>query len=55
MAAIRLSTNWGYADMSGQVVIPMRFQETSPFSGGKAKVKYNGKYIYINRQGIQVN
>lgn len=55
MAAVKLSTSWGYVDMSGQVVIPLRFQEATPFSDGKAKVKYNGKYIYINKLGVQVN
>lgn len=54
MAAVKLSTSWGYVDISGQVVIPLRFQEASPFIGGKAKVKYDGKYIYINKEGIQV-
>ena len=54
MAAVKLSNSWGYVDMSGQVVIPLKFEEAYSFNGGKAKVKYNGKYIYINKQGSQV-
>lgn len=40
-----------YIDLKGRVVIPGPFELTKPFSEGKAAVKLNGKWGYINRDG----
>jgi hypothetical protein len=46
--------NWGYADVSGKVVIPLQFKYAGEFEGGMARVLRGGKYFFINRQGQRV-
>jgi len=43
---------YGYLDLQGKEVIPLQYQSTSDFSGGKAIVqKPNGEYVLIDQMG----
>jgi hypothetical protein len=42
---------WGYIDLRGKVVIPVRFEEAAPFSNGRARVRLGGKYGFIDNSG----
>jgi hypothetical protein len=50
----RSLTQWGYMDTSGQIVIPMQYQDGHHFSEGLAGVKIDGKWGFINREGGMV-
>lgn len=43
---------WGFIDRSGALVIPARFEEVRPFQKGKAKVKLNGQWQVIGKDGL---
>jgi hypothetical protein len=42
---------WGYADTTGKVVIPCRFEETAFFTGDSARVKFAGQYGHVQKNG----
>ena len=42
---------WGYINKKGNIVIPLKFESASRFENGKARVKFNGKKIYIDKKG----
>lgn len=42
---------WGYADRSGEVVIPLSYADAGPFSEGFAAVMAGDKYGYIDKTG----
>ncbi len=42
---------WAYMDTYGKFITDFIYDDTSKFSGGKAKVKLNGKYITIDVNG----
>lgn len=42
---------WGYADLTGKIIINPLFQEAKGFSEGLAGVKVNGSWGFINRKG----
>lgn len=44
-------TKWGYANSSGVLAIPLRFDEAAPFELGAALVKENGKYGLLRQDG----
>lgn len=39
---------WGYIDRSGQIVIPLQFEQANSFSNGLAAIQVNGKWGYIS-------
>jgi WG containing repeat len=45
---------WGYADLAGNVVIPLRFDFAGDFEKGVARVSQAGKYFFINRNGERI-
>ncbi len=45
---------WGYADVSGKVVIPLQFRYAGEFDTRMARVLRGGKYFFINREGQKV-
>jgi hypothetical protein len=45
---------WGYADVSGNVVLPLRFNYAGDFENGMARVSQGGKYFFINRKGERI-
>jgi hypothetical protein len=44
----------GYADLSGEIVIPPTFEYAGDFSSGVARVRLNRKEFFINRKGERV-
>lgn len=42
---------YGYTNELGELIIPLRYDEAHPFLEGKAKVRYDTEYGYINREG----
>ena len=45
---------WGYSDTSGNIVIPPKYDFTSIFEHGVARVKLNNKWGLINLQGEEI-
>jgi hypothetical protein len=43
---------WGYIDKKGDIVIPPRYELTYDFEGGQARVRVDGKWVMINRDGV---
>jgi hypothetical protein len=65
LAAIKVGGRWGYIDKSGNLVIPLQFEDAGSFSnifpvesgglaGGMAPVKIDGRWGYINKSGSVV-
>lgn len=42
---------WGFINANNQVVISPRFEDAKEFKDGRAAVKMNGKWGYINKRG----
>jgi hypothetical protein len=42
---------WGYKDNDGNILTEAIFQETHPFFEGRARVKLDGKYGFVNEYG----
>lgn len=45
---------WGYVDEQGMRRIPLIYEEAADFAGGKARVKLEGKYFYLDQEGACV-
>ncbi|MFC6223423.1 WG repeat-containing protein [Hymenobacter artigasi] len=45
---------WGYADASGQPVIPAQFTAASPFEKGQAVVAKDGAYGFVDEKGKEI-
>ena len=55
LIAVQQGGLWGYADMSGTIVIPCQFTYASAFSEGIASVRYSEEvYTLINNKGEDV-
>lgn len=52
MATVTDGSAWGYANASGILSIPIRFEEASPFSLGVALVKEDGRYGLLRQDGL---
>lgn len=48
---LRKDFQWGYADSTKQIVIPIQFEEALLFEHGLAHVRKNGKWGIINTKG----
>lgn len=56
LAAVQITNGkWGYVDKQNYWVIEPKYDFADLFSGGRAEVKLNGEYFYINKRGIRVN
>lgn len=51
IGAVAKDGRWGYADFSGNIVIPLRFDFAGEFDKGLARVSQGGKYFFIDRKG----
>ncbi|EAI4435792.1 WG repeat-containing protein [Campylobacter lari] len=51
MAAVKLYNTWGFINTNGDFVIKPKFDDVWYFSGGKARVKLNEKWVYIDKKG----
>jgi len=54
IGAVEKDGKWGYADVSGNVVIPALFNYAGDFENGMARVSQGGKYFFINRKGERI-
>jgi hypothetical protein len=45
---------WGYINRRGEIVIAAKFESVKDFDKGKAQVKLEGKWIYIDHKGINM-
>lgn len=55
IGAVAKDGSWGYADFSGNIVIPLRFDFAGDFDKGLARVGEGGKYFFINRKGERIS
>ncbi|MGI8583069.1 MAG: WG repeat-containing protein [Chitinophagaceae bacterium] len=44
---------YGYIDKSEKIIIPLKYEAADDFSNGLARVRFKGKYGYINKQGVE--
>ncbi len=51
----RSGNQWGYADQSGSLVIPAKYDEVGFFCNGLAQVKSGSQYILIDKEGKEIN
>jgi len=54
IGAVTKDGKWGYVDVSGNVVLPLRFNYAGNFERGLARVSQGGKYFFINRKGERI-
>ena len=54
IGAVEKDGKWGYADVSGNVVIPALFNYAGDFENGMARVSQGGKYFFVNRKGERI-
>lgn len=55
LAAVQITNGkWGYVDKQDYWVIEPKYDFADLFSGGRAEVKLNGEYFFINKQGDRV-
>jgi WG containing repeat len=54
IGAVAKDGKWGYAGVSGNIVIPLRFNYAGDFERGLARVSQRGKYFFINRKGERI-
>lgn len=50
-AVSNVNKNWGYINKDGQFVIQPKYELAGPFAKGLARVKFEGKWSYINTKG----
>ncbi|MEO6096752.1 MAG: WG repeat-containing protein [Fibrobacteria bacterium] len=48
----RIEGKFGYADASGRIIIPARFDGADAFSEGRAVVLDSGRFGYIDSRGV---
>ncbi|MDB5267965.1 MAG: hypothetical protein JWP58_1005 [Hymenobacter sp.] len=54
LVPFRENGRWGYANASGQPVIPAQFTAASPFEKGQAVVAKDGAYGFVDEKGKEV-
>ncbi|MEO1654058.1 MAG: WG repeat-containing protein, partial [Bacteroidota bacterium] len=52
LLAVKQDSLWGFINFREKQVIPFRYDQVEPFEDGYARVKYQGKWGYINRRGV---
>lgn len=51
---IAKNDKWGYVDLSGNIVIPFKFEYAGDFDHGMAPASLNNKYFFIDHKGERV-
>ncbi len=51
---IKDGDGYGYVNKKMEFVIPMRYEDAEDFRDGKAKVKYDGKWMFIDKTGNEL-
>lgn len=46
---------YGYINTEGKIVIPAKYDNADEFNNGKAKVKKDGKWYFIDKSGIETS
>jgi hypothetical protein len=54
MLEVASANKWGFADGSGKVVVPTKYQEVNYFRKGRATVKFNNKWGLIDKTGKEI-
>lgn len=54
LAAIGLNGKYGFVDVTGQVIIPLKYEGSWPFSHGLAAVQFNDKWGLVDKNGHEV-
>ena len=48
---MRVGGLWGYADPTGALAVPARFEQAGSFAGGLAAVQQGGRWGYVGPDG----
>ncbi len=51
MLAVQKDKKWGYLDLNGKLVIPLKYDKATPFNNGYAMVMKNKGFFIINKKG----
>lgn len=54
LAQVMIDNKWGYIDIEGNIVVPIKYEATSLFTQGLSLVKLNGKYGYVDTTGKEI-
>lgn len=54
MVRVKLNGKWGYLDRTGDVVIPMIYDDAGNFKNGKAEVQLNADRFCIDVKGKRI-
>jgi hypothetical protein len=49
-----LGGKWGFVNLRGEEVVPIKYDAVETYNSGKAKVKLNGRQFYIDKKGNEV-
>jgi hypothetical protein len=53
MVPVRQGEKWGYLNTEGKLAIPCKYDDVTPFNGGYAAAKTNGKFVILNKMGAE--
>ena len=53
-AWVEINKQYGFIDLSGELVIPLSFEFASSFCEGRALIRREGKYGFIDRSGAEI-
>lgn len=51
LARVKTKLKWGFVDSTGNVVVPLKYNEVTNFDGGVAKVRVGTKWGLIDNKG----
>lgn len=51
LARVKTKLKWGFIDSTGNVVVPLKYNEVTNFDGGVAKVRVGTKWGLIDNKG----
>lgn len=54
VAKVRSKGKYGFIDITGKIIIKLKYDEIRDFKEGLAAVKHDGKWGFVNRAGIQI-
>ena len=53
--AVEEDGKWGYVDKEGKEIVPLVYEDAEDYKDGKARVKTNGEYFYIDYNGNRID
>lgn len=54
LARVRRNMKYGFVNIVGEVIIPIKYDDAGDFREGLARVKYNDEYNFVNKTGKAV-